>query len=229
MDDTSFDIAMKFSDEHGFPVYAESTLAVHPDDKLMEGFKAITDYHQYSNFFEVQSFDFSMSLEPEEAAAEKEKAAASSSAKKRPEGSSAASGDPFQRWRSAKDDDEARKMKFKLNFDSFRFTRVIDGASPSFFQYCSRQTSFKDAALVKRVAIGMTGGHQRQSLTFLRFDFKDVLLKSVKWNDGELVTETCEFVCNSLTFKYRQQKASGELSSPTKETKWDRNLDSIRK
>ena len=234
MDDTSFDIAMKFVDENGQPVYAESTLAVHKEDKLMDGFKPITSYDDYSNFFEVESFDFAMNVEPEEAGAgNMSRAAGAGTVPARagtpaPAAKGATGGDAFQRWRSATEAD-ARKMRFELSFDSFRFTRVIDGASPLFFHNCSRQIPFRSAALVKRVSTGLSGGANQQSIAFLRFDFEQVLLKSVKWSDGELVTESCEFTCHKLTFKYRQQLVSGGLAPPSKAVTWDRKVDSIRK
>ena len=241
MDESAFDIAMKFVTKEGGPVWAESTLDVAKEDKLMKDFEPITDYNDYSNFFEVQSFDFAMNVVPADAVSGGHNRGLGTPGgltyPMQPNGGTAAAGhgaakvgDPFQSWRSATEHD-ARKTKFKLSFDSFRFTRVIDGASPLFFQYCSRQKSFKSAAIVKRVSTGLRGGLDRQSLAFMRIDFKEVLLKSVKWSDGALVTESCEFVCNSLSFQYRQQQVGGSLGSPTDRATatWDRTIDSKRK
>jgi type VI protein secretion system component Hcp len=237
MDESSFDIAMKFVRNGNGAVWAESTLQVAPTDPLMKDFVPIVSYQDYSNFFEVQSFDFAMNVEPEDAGSGKLSHGAGGGGPLNPVAPSGHPGakgvagtkgsDPFQRWRSATED-EARKIKFKLSFDSFRFTRVIDGASPIFFQYCSRQMPFESAAIVKRVATGLTGGTQRVSEAFMRIDFEDVLLKSVKWSDGELVTESCEFVCSSLKFQYRQQKYGGDLGAPIAPAIWNRKTDSER-
>lgn len=244
MDESAFDIAMKFVMQGGGVVWAESTLNVAKGDKLMHDFKPITDYDDYSNFFEVQSFDFAMNVEPEDAGSGNPSRAPGvpgGLAHQRPLGvqpgragfpgghGPAKAGDRFQRWRSATEKD-AQQMKFKLRFDSFRFTRVIDGASPLLFQYCSRQKPFESAALVKRVSTGLRGGLDRQSLAFMRIDFTKVMLKSVKWNDGALVTESCEFVCDSLSFQYCQQMPDGSLLDPPKEpTTWHRIGNSERK
>ncbi len=243
MAESAFDIAMKFVMEGKIPVPAESTLDVPKDDDLMKDFIPITDYNYYSNFFEVESFDFAMNVVPEDSGsgnlsrgaiaqsgfAHQLGPGASPGRPGTPAGPGAAKrGDPFLRWRSATEQ-QARDMKFELSFDSFRFTRVIDGASPLFFQYCSRQTPFESAAIVKRVSMGKYGGVLRQSFAFMRIDFTEVLLKSVKWSDGGLVTEACEFVCSSLSFQYRQQQADGNLDAPNVATVWDRKRDSDRK
>ena len=243
MDDSAFDIAMKFVMKGGEAVLAESTLNIAKGDPLMTDFKPITDYDDYSNFFEVLSFDFALNVEPEDAGSgnlsreagipggfsHQPYAGVQPGRPGFPGGHGPAkAGDPFQRWRSATEA-EARRMKFELSFDSFRFTRVIDGASPRLFQYCSRQKSFESAAVVKRVSTGLHGGLDRQSFAFMRIDFTDVLLKSVKWSDGALVTESCEFVCNSLAFQYRQQMPDGRLLAPAEAAKWDRKKDSERK
>ena len=237
MDDTSFDIAMKFVEAGGVPVYAESTLSVHKKDPLMNGFTPITDYDEYSNFFEVETFDFGMSVEPEEAGAGNMnrtvgapggRQAGSGTTAGRTPAAGAKGGDRFSSWRSAATEKEAKDMKFQLTFDSFHFTRVIDAASPLFFRNCSRQIPFESAALVKRVATGVPGEPGQHSIAFLRFDFKKVLLKSVKWMDGELVTEECHFTCHELTFQYRQQDQNGHLKPPSSPVTWDRLIDSKR-
>ena len=239
MDETSYDIAMKFMDENGDAVYAESTLAVDPNDPFMKDFHPITDYKNYSDFFEVESFDFAMNLKPKDAGSGNLSRAATQPGQPAPRtGTTPAgapgagakakqAGDEFQRWRSATED-EAKKIKFELQFDSFRFSRVIDGASPLFFQNCSRQKPFRSVVLVKRVANTGATKQIHQSLAFMRVEFKEVLLKSLKWSDGELVTEACEFVCESLEFKYRQQQAGGNLLAITPPATWDRKRDTER-
>ena len=250
MDEPAYDIAMKFVLKGGGPVLAESTLQVTPGDVFMRDFHGSSDYKHYSNFFEVQSFDFSLAVEPEDAGkGNLSRGGAGPTPGGHPGGhpgslaagahagggsgtgpaNGGGSSDPFHRWRSATEE-EARRLKFQLTFDSFRFSRIIDGASPIFFQMCCQQRRFESAALIKRVATGyrgMTGG-DRQSMAFMRMEFKDVMLKSVKWSDGELVTESVEFVCQWMSYQYRQQRADGTLEPPQQMAVWDRSKDSRR-
>lgn len=252
MDETSFDIAMKFVAKGKQTVWAESTLSVHPGDPLMKDFKPISSYDDYSNFFEVQSFDFSMSVDPEDAGGAQGGRTGAGARGGRGNAQQARSGtqrpgqngnrnggrtngdeehdssDPWIRWRSASTA-EARRMHHPLTFDSFRFTRIIDGASPSFFQACCRQERFDSAALVKRVSTGLRGGAERQSFAFMRIDFTEVLFKGVKWSDGDLVTESCEFVCNTLKYQYRQQMRDGGLRAPQSPAEWNRKTDAERR
>ena len=240
MDQSTFDIMMRFVLKGGGAVWGQSTLDVHPNDDLMKGFKPVSDLEHYSNFFEVLSFDFAMTVEPEDTgtgnlsrggagapqAGAGAQGASGSGTKGKGKGKDAA--DPWQRWRSATEA-EARKLRFSLTFDSFRFTRAIDGASPTFFQQCARQQSFDSVTLVKRVSTGLVAGSQRVGMAFMRLTFKEVMLKGVKWSDGEIVTESSEFVCNGLTFEYRQQQADGRLLPVQEKAVWDRKQDSERK
>lgn len=249
-DQSPYDMAMKFVGKGGGTVWAESTLVKDPADELMKDFKPAESLDAYSNFFEVTTFDFGMSVEPDDG----EGGGGGKGAGKgripppggRQPGYSPSAGllmtgpagrgdaapgtgssDAFHRWRSATEE-EAKKMNFQLHFESFTFTRIVDGASPSFFQNCANQVSFESAALVKRVSRGTLGG-QRLPLAFMRFDFTNVMLKKVSWEDGELVTENCEFVCEKMTFKYRQQKSDGDLKPVADVAKFDREDDAKRK
>jgi type VI protein secretion system component Hcp len=247
MENTKYDIAMKFVLPGDGTVWAESTMQVDPKDSLMKGFDPITDFDDYSNFFEVQSFDFALTVDPHDAGggqgagrggrtganiASAGYGRAPASAPRTHGGPAAAKpddgpSDPFTRWRSATQQ-QAQKMKFDLHFESFRFKRVIDAASPLFFEYCAHQKRFDSAVLVKRVSTGNVGG-SGLSQAFLRFEFTGVLLRSIKWDDGDLVTESVEFVCNGMTFQYKQQSASGALSAAKEPAIWDRSKDSERK
>ena len=229
MDDSAYEIAMKFVLPGNTDMNAESALSVIPGDPLMGDFTSINDYHDYSNFFEVQTFDFSMSVEPQDAAAAPPRSSASPTARTAaaPNAKAGASSDPFNRWRSATED-EAKKMKFNLTFDTFNFTRVIDAASPIFFMNCAAQKKFDSAALVKRISTGIQDGSPIMAQAFLRFDFQGVTIKSIKWDDGDLVTETVQFTCDSMSFQYRQQNADGSLGAPVDPAKWDRKKDSAR-
>jgi type VI protein secretion system component Hcp len=214
------DLIMMFVMKGGDPVWAESTLDILSEDPLTTGFSPIDSYDDYSNFFEVASFNFTIKVSPHDeglgAMSQRSTISAGS-------GLSAATHDQFYRWRSATNS-EYKKIRFPLEFDQFSFTRVIDGASPSFFSACCNQVSFESAALVKRVAMGVRGGGARQSVGALRLDFRDVLLTGVSWDDGDLVTESCTFICKAMRLRYRQQLADSSLMPPT-EAVWDRTKD----
>ncbi len=46
---------------------------------------------------------------------------------------------------------------------------------------------------------------------FLRFDFRDVLMTGIDWDDGDLVSESCTFICRAMRVRYKQQSVTGEL------------------
>ncbi len=205
MNDATSDIVMKFVYADGGPVFSESALDASGDDDFMKGFKPITDYNDYSNFFECSGFNFTAALKPKDqgvGALNQQGQAAT--------GRAPAAADQFSRWRSASES-EYQKITFPSIIDSFTFTRVIDSASPVFFSACCNQVSFRSAAMVRRVSVGQLGGEKRNAAGFLRMDFKDVLLTSVNWSDGELVTESCTFICKAMRIRYRQQTPDARL------------------
>ena len=147
MEESRADMVMKFVMKGGGPVWGESTLDVLKEDPLMHGFKAISSYDDYSNFFEVTAFSFAVQVKPHEegvGALSRNTGAHGANG-----GRAAAAQDQFSRWRSATED-EYKKIHFPLEFDTFTFSRVIDGASPTFFSACCNQESFERASLVKR-------------------------------------------------------------------------------
>ena len=219
-DSSKSDMVMMFVDKSGAPVWAESTLGVLPGDPLMKGFTAIQSYDDYSSFFEVSTFSFSVALNPQDqgtGALSQQTQTAS------PSGSAPAAQDQFSAWRSASASDY-KSIHFPLEFDSFSFSRVIDGASPIFFAACCNQESFRHVALVKRAAVGMLGGSRMQSVGFLRLDFRDVLLTGINWDDGDLVTESCTFICKAMKVRYSRQMADGQML-PSVEANWDQQKD----
>ena len=236
-DKPTSDLVMMFLDQNNKSVLAESALGVLKDDPFMEGFRAIVDYDEYSNFFEVSTFTFSMSVKPQDesvgalsghgggargAPGAQGGGAAPAHTVSFP-GRAPAAHDQFSRWRSAKND-EYKDIRFPIEFDTFNFSRIIDGASPPFFQACCNQHNFRSAALVRRVEIGSRGGGERQAKGFLRLDFRDVALTSINWDDGELVTESVTFICKALKVRYRQQIADSHLLGAS-EAVWDQDKD----
>ncbi len=213
------DLVMMFVDKNGGPVWAESTLGVLKTDPLMKGFNGIDSYNDYSNFFEVTSFNFDMQLNP----ADQGVGALSQPAQATQSSVAQAAPDQFSAWRSAEGNDY-KMIKFPVDFDTFSFTRIIDGATPLFFAACCNQISFHHAALVKRVAAGSVGGKEQQSVGILRLDFRHVLLTGINWEDGDLVTESITFICKAMRVRYAPQMQSGEVM-PAVEVDWDQAKD----
>ena len=213
----------------GGGVNSESVLDVIKSDPFMEGFKS-ADYDDYSNFFEVQTFDFSLNVKPkdESTTAPGPQGGPHAGPHGSPHvtqytsGPAPAAKDQFSRWRSAKEN-EYSDIVYPIDFENFSFTRIIDSASPLFFQACCNQESFFSATLVKRVASVVTGDKVRKQLGYLRFDIHNVMLTSFSWNDGELITETCTFICEKMKARYRQQHANSALMPEVPPVKWDQN------
>lgn len=201
------DLVMKFTLD-GQPVWAECTLDVASGDTFMSDFSKPTEYDNYSNFFEVDSFTMSMSLDGDDKSTGTLQQSTS-----RPNSNNAnpASGQ-FARWRSATNS-EYKDIHYPLTFDKFTFERVIDHASPIFFQCCCTSKTFDSAVLVKRVSQGQVGGTVRPALGYVRIEFTKVLITGIGWDDGDVVKESCEFICQKMRINYRKQKSQGTVDT----------------
>lgn len=223
-DQNATDLVMKFVLK-GKPVWAECALEVDPDDKLMDDFGTNKGYDNYAEFFEVSGFDFSLSLK------ENDDNPNSPSVRQTarpgaPPGQNGQQGKqrqmPFSSWRNAVGQ-QYKKIFFPLEFDDFNFERTIDAASPIFFESCCNSQTFDSATLVKRLSRGDYGSTDSGSLAqvaFLRIDFKEVLITSISWDDGDVVKEKVSFICKKMTIKYRQQSMKGEILESKDEINW---------
>jgi type VI protein secretion system component Hcp len=216
-DQSKTDLFMKFRLQNGKHVPAECALDKSKDDPFMADFEP-APYQDYSNFFEVFDFDFSLKLTDHDQDT-------GALGKQRGNGANGRStsrvAGQYARWRSLTDDQVRAKLSYPVEFNQFQFKRLIDSASPIFFQYCLNSISFQDAALVKRVSQG-----DGSSIGYLRLDFTDVLITNVDWDDGDVVTESCTFICKKLVVKYRSQAASGTLQKESEPATWDQNRNS---
>jgi type VI protein secretion system component Hcp len=233
-DQTSSDLLMKFTKRDGDrTVWAESMLDIFDDtsstgDVFLKDFVPASSLDDYSNFFEISSFGIALAAKPRE---DQKKTQAHDSKKLVAGGTSRVVGgewNTFYRWATQRHSKSASPNglpQVLVDFDQFSFSRIIDGASPDFFQACCDQVSFKEAVLVKRVSTGLQGGDKRQSMGYLKFVFSDVLLTSFGWDDGELITENCTFICKKMTLNYRQQDADGTLGAAVGELTWQQRTD----
>jgi type VI protein secretion system component Hcp len=208
MQQNTTDLVMKFV-LNAQPVWAECALEIAPNDSLMSDFLKNTDYDNYSNFFEVTNFDFSIALKESDQSNNVIGQLPRNQQQQQP--TRAVANNAFARWRSATNA-EYKSIYYPLEFDQFNFKRVIDSASPIFFQCCCESRSFDSAVLVKRIAQGEIGGKRNPSIGYLRIDFKKVLIIGVSWDDGDLVTENCEFICQGMKVTYRRQKEDGTVA-----------------
>jgi type VI protein secretion system component Hcp len=190
---------------NGQPVNAECTLGVESKDDLMKGFKAASNGAD-PNFFEVHEFDFGMSLKEGDTKEVMSDTGA------------------FAKWRSATQD-EYKEIVYPLEFDKFTFKRTMDKASPIFFANCCASTSFDSAVVVKRMA----QGHDRPVVGFMRVEFTTVMLTGIDWSDGELVSESIDFICQKMTITLRGQTTAGIVSAAKEYTMtWDPSTEGDR-
>ena len=221
-DQQKSDLVMKFLTKENTPVYAECALGKDKNDAFLTDFNPQT-YDSYSDFFEVSKFGFGFEVKDEDDSKSKLSGDKDKGTKYSKKAKSGLVQGEFASWRSATDA-QAPNVTYPLELDSFRFERLIDAASPVFFKHCCDSKSFLSATLVKRVSTG--GDHG--PVGFLRIDFKDVLITSLSWDDGDMTTEKCEFICRDFWLRYKQQKADGSLG-PMAEAKWNYIKDAISK
>lgn len=214
------DIVMKFVMKDGSDIDCECALDKSSGDKFMDEFVPQT-YDSYSNFFQLLKFNFGFEVKDE--GQSKTKVASTQSGATQANRSNVVGGvtGEFASWRSA-DEEQAKKVVFQLDFEAFRFERLIDAASPIFFLNCVNSTSFQKAILVKRLARDA----DTPAEGFLRIEFKDVLITSLSWDDGDMTTEKCEFICRDFKLTYRQQKAGGDWG-PSASTTWNFEKDAL--
>jgi type VI protein secretion system component Hcp len=200
------DLVMKFEYTRNNPVWAESTLQIADHDPLMEGFLKNTDYDNYNNFFEVTNFNFSAELDE----SDQSTAVKSQNGRTPSHQATSPSSGSFSRWYQFGPKDLA-SHPYPVKQIKGSFDRIIDSASPIFFQYCCNKTPFDNAVLVKRISQGDRLAVKRPSVGYLRIEFGTVLLSSLAWDDGDVVTEKCEFTCKHMKIRYLRQSADGTV------------------
>ncbi len=248
-DQSKADMVMKFIQKGGTPVSAECALDKDPNDPFMKDFHP-APYQDYSDFFEIQSFDFGMEVKDDDTAVGALTKNSQGQGPPSKGGTPAKAKGGFVSWRSAKTD-ELKNLDYPIEFDTFSFKRLIDAASPIFFEACCGTKTFDSATLVKRVSIGMLGGGgnflnaqvnlgplhlsltgssgiNRPPQGFLRIDFTNVLIIGIDWDDGDVLNETCKFICQGFKLQYRQQNDDGSLKTAVAPAEWDYKKDARR-
>jgi type VI protein secretion system component Hcp len=192
----SSDLIMKFV-LNGSPIAAESTTRVVSSERtpnpLLKGFKQ-------GYMFEVDEFGFKAGTTDDSGndgeTKDKRKGKTSTLAtSSRPGG--------YQAWRSGK------AHKYPVDLQPIAFSRAIDAASSMLIQNCIDCTSYDSATIIKRKA---TGGLATGEV-FLRLDFVGVLVTRIAWENDDVVKESCDFICRSVTISYRPQLPDGTLGA----------------
>jgi type VI protein secretion system component Hcp len=218
-DKKSSDVLMTFIDSNNRGVAAECTSKWDKKDTdMMEGF-------QDGKFFEVDDFDFGVSLGDSEDGGSEGGGSSSwgnlgenslhpppggaptsqNAEKKKPTGNSK----KFAKYIDG-------KIEFKPEIKEVTITRQLDISSVRFFQSCLHYGKFKRAILVKRKFTGTYDFHE----AFLRLEFKEPLITGIDWDEGEIVKEKLKFICRGIVAAYRPQKDDGTLQA-AEQTSWD--------
>jgi type VI secretion system secreted protein Hcp len=112
----------------------------------------------------------------------------------------------------------------KVTFNAFSITRKIDRASPPMYANCCAGTPFKMVSLFLRKSSGqgVDQGTAMSGVTFVRFDFKLVAVKTIAWaHDDESPTETLTFEYGALLISYAVQQPNGTMAAMQTEG-WNR-------
>jgi type VI protein secretion system component Hcp len=198
-EDTS-DLVMIFLNENGMPITGESSTLFNSvallDDPWLEGY-SIGYCFGVKNFrFNAGNVDTSAAtdplagLDPSKITDPKTKKA-------------------FEKLK-AKKTSVGRQLDGRIypgDIKPISFTKMMDTASVSLFDYCANIKMFQSASLIKRKAAGT----EESGITFLRMDFGRVLVTGIDWSEDHVVTETVTFICRSVTINYRQQQDPGSM------------------
>ncbi len=193
-DDDLSDVLMFFKrPKEAKPIAAESSSEVPARGaKLMEGFMP-------GHYFEVQDFRFGIALADDEG------------------GGKALQEDQrsYNRWRGLSGTD-VPDPPFKAEPRDVTIERKIDASSPVLLQHCLNTEKFEQAVLVKRARIGSGGA----MAVVLRMEFSDVWIRSIEWEDGDAVEESCSFKFGAVKVIYVSRGPDGSENGTSVNCNW---------
>lgn len=209
-DKESNDVLMTFIDNNGRGVAAECTSVWdHDDTDMMKDF-------QDGKFFEVDDFDFGVSLGDSESGGSEGGGSSSTG------NDNSLHAPPGQNGAPAAQNTEKKKagsskrfakyieggdIEFKPEVKEITITKQMDISSVRFLQSCLTYGKFQKAVLVKRKFTGGFDFHE----AFLRLEFKEPLITGIDWDEGDIVKEKIKFICRGITVAYRPQNKDGTL------------------
>jgi type VI protein secretion system component Hcp len=169
------------------PIKAESTSWLDDADKTMlKGFVP-------GRYFEAEHFSFSLKLGDDEGGV----------------GAALEDNRSFARWRGLTDTSVKPSPAFRAEPDDVSITRMIDASSPILLQYCLESKPFDTVVMVKRARKGTEG----KLAVVLRMEFKRVWIRSIDWDDGDTVSESCKFKFTSVDITYAKYTPNGDPDS----------------
>jgi hypothetical protein len=230
------DVLMTFIDKSGAGVAGECASVWNISDSMKDGFSAGT-------FFEVNEFSFSGGIKAEGSGSSngsggftssrgnnlsaRPAPTASGQVKSTPKLPPTNPNDPNAKSKDRGSEFSKYIMGIKdwekgmaMDVKEIEVTRQMDVGSPILFSSCVNLVSFTKAILVKRKIIGgiASRGVTVPLMGFFRIEFKEPLIISVDWDDGEVIKEKIKFVCRGGTIIYKPQKPDGSLGDQTSVT-----------
>ena len=88
---------------------------------------------------------------------------------------------------------------YPAELQSIKISRTVDIGSIRLFQSVIDSSDYDSVSVVKRRSTGVKFGGE----VFLRLDFNHVLVTTINWSDGDEIEESFEFICRSLTIRYK--------------------------
>ena len=216
------DLLMMISVDGKDGVPAGSTSSVNAKDAINEGFVE-------GRYFELEEFGFGLKLQPQEG---RVVATDPGQVMARPAGANGGTGGgavaspgdkDFGIWRSVKADEHEPVLPYRCKPEAFSIKRLIDNATPVLFAHCAKRQEFARAVIIKRfrgygevaAAKSSTVGGIPKMHTFLRMEFASVMLTSMDWSDGEVVSETSRFTFQTFKAIFVQQNDDGSAGRQT--------------
>jgi type VI protein secretion system component Hcp len=192
---------------HDLAVAADSPTVI--SDEALKSDSLLTpvtakDRFQNGRFFEIQDIDFKLGLKDPDAPEPKEK-------EKDKDAKAAA---PVRHVAFAGFRSSAR-TNYVVDLPPVTFHRLMDQASTVLFQCCSDSESIDEINVVKRKATGYSEQYEssRTGESFLRMDFKGVLITGVDWEEDHVIKEKYQFIYRECKISYRPQNPDGTLGS----------------
>lgn len=117
----------------------------------------------------------------------------------------------FAKWRSATDDSWRRQdgkqvQPYNARIGEFSFTRRIDRSSLKLFKYLCASKDFAFATMIKRKSASVANSDLPENQSYLRLDFKEVAVSSMKWSDDDVIEETCTFHAKEMRVQFWTEK-----------------------
>ena len=102
------------------------------------------------------------------------------------------------------------QKKYPVVLEEITLSRQLDTSSKVLLDHCLNQIPLSTATLVRRKFTGRKDFHE----AYLRLEFKEPLIVSVEWEDGDVIKEKLKMVCRGIRAVYRPQRPDGSLGDP---------------